>query len=134
MRGAERVTTKARAALPAQARTPVRYMLVDPAAQRPQRFKGDTRDKEKRPRVAENSQLPGRLAGGCRSRVRTSVGLPTVLQPVPPHPVERVLVWEHGQGRHGRPHMLCPLCWLEKIDPAPDPPGGPGPVERLGHA
>jgi hypothetical protein len=39
MRGAEHVTTKARAALPAQARTPVRYMFVDPAAQRPQRFK-----------------------------------------------------------------------------------------------
>ena len=29
------------------------------------------------------------------------------------------LVWEHGQGRHGRPHALCPLCWLNKIAPAP---------------
>jgi hypothetical protein len=38
-------------------------------------------------------------------------------------------VWEHGQGRHGRPHLLCPLCWLEKIDPASDPPGESGPAE-----
>ncbi len=38
-------------------------------------------------------------------------------------------VREHGQGRHGRPHLLCPLCWLEKIDPAPKASGGPGPAE-----
>jgi hypothetical protein len=43
-------------------------------------------------------------------------------------------VWEHGQGRHGQPHVLCPLCWLNKIDPAPaasrpEGPGGPGPAE-----
>ena len=29
-------------------------------------------------------------------------------------------VWEHEQGRHGRPHALCPLCWLNKIVPAPE--------------
>ena len=34
-------------------------------------------------------------------------------------------VWEHGQGRHGRPHLLCPLCWLDRIDPAPVASGGP---------
>jgi hypothetical protein len=28
-------------------------------------------------------------------------------------------VWEHDQGRHGRPQVLCPLCWLNKIAPAP---------------
>jgi hypothetical protein len=38
-------------------------------------------------------------------------------------------VREHGQGRHERPHLLCPLCWLEKIDPAPTASGGPGPTE-----
>ena len=38
-------------------------------------------------------------------------------------------VREHGQGRHGRPHLLCPLCWLEKIDPAPKASGEPGPAE-----
>jgi hypothetical protein len=38
-------------------------------------------------------------------------------------------VREHGQGRHGQPHLLCPLCWLEKIDPAPKASGGPGPAE-----
>jgi hypothetical protein len=38
-------------------------------------------------------------------------------------------VWEHGQGRHGRLHLLCPLCWLDKIDPAPEVPGGPNPAE-----
>jgi hypothetical protein len=25
--------------------------------------------------------------------------------------------WEHEQGRHGRPHVLCPVCWLNKIAP-----------------
>jgi hypothetical protein len=34
----------------------------------------------------------------------------------------------HGQGRHGRPHLLCPLCWLEKIDQAPKAFGGPSPA------
>jgi hypothetical protein len=38
-------------------------------------------------------------------------------------------VWEHGQDRHGRPHLLCPVCWLEKADPAPGRPGEPGPAE-----
>jgi hypothetical protein len=33
-------------------------------------------------------------------------------------------VWEHGQGRHGRPHLLCPVCWLEKADPVPEASGG----------
>ena len=32
--------------------------------------------------------------------------------------------WEHEQGRHGRPHLLCPLCWLNKVAPAPEAPGG----------
>ena len=41
-------------------------------------------------------------------------------------------VWEHGQGRHQRPHMLCPLCWLDKATPATpaaEAPGGPSPAE-----
>ena len=38
------------------------------------------------------------------------------------------LAWEHGQGRHGQRHVLCPLCWLDKIAPAPGAPGGPGPA------
>ena len=38
-------------------------------------------------------------------------------------------VWEHGQGRHERPHPLCPLCWLEKFDPAPKQSDGPSPAE-----
>jgi hypothetical protein len=38
-------------------------------------------------------------------------------------------VWEHGQGRHGRPHLLCPVCWLDKVDPAPAASGEPGPAE-----
>jgi len=37
--------------------------------------------------------------------------------------------WEHGQGRHGTPHMLCPVCWLTKIDPDPKAPGGASPAE-----
>ena len=38
-------------------------------------------------------------------------------------------VWEHGQGRHGQPHLLCPLCWLDKIAPAPGASGGSSPAE-----
>jgi hypothetical protein len=37
--------------------------------------------------------------------------------------------WEHEQGRHERPHMLCPVCWLSKIARAPEAPGGPSPAE-----
>jgi hypothetical protein len=37
--------------------------------------------------------------------------------------------WEHEQGRHGRPHALCPLCWLNKIAPAPEASGGSSPAE-----
>ena len=32
--------------------------------------------------------------------------------------------WEHEQGRHERPHVLCPVCWLNKIAPAPGAAGG----------
>jgi hypothetical protein len=38
-------------------------------------------------------------------------------------------VWEHGQGRHQRTHLLCPVCWLERIDPGPQASGGPSPEE-----
>jgi hypothetical protein len=38
-------------------------------------------------------------------------------------------LWEHEQGRHERPHLLCPLCWLNKIAPDPQAPAGPGPAE-----
>ena len=38
-------------------------------------------------------------------------------------------VWEHGQGRHGQPHLLCPLCWLDKIAPAPGASGRSSPAE-----
>ena len=38
-------------------------------------------------------------------------------------------VWEHGQGRHGRPHLLCPLCLLDKLAPDPGTSGGSGPAE-----
>ena len=30
--------------------------------------------------------------------------------------------WEHDQGKHGQPHLLCAVCWLDKIAPAPDAP------------
>jgi hypothetical protein len=38
------------------------------------------------------------------------------------------LAWEHEQGRHGRPHVLCPLCWLNKITPASQASGGASPA------
>jgi hypothetical protein len=35
--------------------------------------------------------------------------------------------WEHEQGRHQRPHMLCLICWLNKI--APEASSGSSPAE-----
>jgi hypothetical protein len=29
--------------------------------------------------------------------------------------------WEHEQGKHGRPHLLCAICWLNRIAPASEP-------------
>jgi len=29
--------------------------------------------------------------------------------------------WEHEQGRHTQAHMLCPICWLNKIAPPAEP-------------
>jgi len=26
--------------------------------------------------------------------------------------------WEHEQGKHAQAHMLCPICWLNRIAPA----------------
>jgi hypothetical protein len=37
--------------------------------------------------------------------------------------------WEHEQGRHERPHLLCALCWLNKIAPPPEASGDSGPAE-----
>ena len=37
--------------------------------------------------------------------------------------------WEHEQGRHGRPHVLCAVCWLNKVAPAGEASGGSGPAE-----
>ena len=37
-------------------------------------------------------------------------------------------VWEHEQGRHAQPHVLCPVCWLNKTAPAPEASGTPGPA------
>jgi hypothetical protein len=31
---------------------------------------------------------------------------------------------EHEQGKHRQAHMLCPICWLNKIAPASEPPDG----------
>jgi hypothetical protein len=37
--------------------------------------------------------------------------------------------WEHDQGRHEQPHMLCPICWMNKIAPPPEASGGPSGAE-----
>lgn len=37
--------------------------------------------------------------------------------------------WEHEQGRHTRPHVACPICWLNRIAPRNDPGSSPGPAE-----
>jgi hypothetical protein len=26
--------------------------------------------------------------------------------------------WEHEQGKHAQAHLLCPICWLNKIAPS----------------
>ena len=38
-------------------------------------------------------------------------------------------VWEHEQGRHGRPHVLCPVCWLSKLAPASEATSDSSPPE-----
>lgn len=30
------------------------------------------------------------------------------------------LAVEHDQGKHEQPHLLCPICWLNKIAPTPE--------------
>jgi hypothetical protein len=40
--------------------------------------------------------------------------------------------WEHEQGRHGQPHLLCPICWLNRIAPAPEAPSESGPASGSG--
>ncbi len=39
------------------------------------------------------------------------------------------LAWEHEQGRHGQPNLLCPICWLNKIAPGPQASSGPREAE-----
>jgi|HubBroStandDraft_6_1064221.scaffolds.fasta_scaffold1454132_2 hypothetical protein len=44
------------------------------------------------------------------------------------------LAMQHDQGKHGRPHALCLVCWMDKIAPAPpapaaEAPGEPGPAD-----
>ena len=41
---------------------------------------------------------------------------------------------EHEQGLHGRQHVLCPICWLNKIAPAPEASSGSSPAEPPGQA
>jgi hypothetical protein len=33
--------------------------------------------------------------------------------------------WEHEQGRHARLNVLCPICWLNRVAPAPEAPSTP---------
>jgi hypothetical protein len=33
------------------------------------------------------------------------------------------VAWQHQQGRHTQAHVLCPICWLNKIAPASESPG-----------
>jgi hypothetical protein len=37
--------------------------------------------------------------------------------------------WEHEQGRHDNPHVLCLICWMDKVAPAPRTPGDSSPSE-----
>jgi hypothetical protein len=35
---------------------------------------------------------------------------------------------EHEQGRHERPHVLCLICWMNKVAPAPEASGDSSPA------
>jgi len=37
--------------------------------------------------------------------------------------------WEHEQGRHERPHLLCAVCWLNKVAPGEQASSSSGPAE-----
>jgi hypothetical protein len=43
------------------------------------------------------------------------------------------LVWDHQQGRHEQSQLLCPMCLLNRILPAPAEPGGASPAEPPEH-
>jgi hypothetical protein len=32
--------------------------------------------------------------------------------------------WEHEQGKHEKAHLLCLICWLNRMAPATDRPDG----------
>jgi hypothetical protein len=34
------------------------------------------------------------------------------------------LTWEHDQGGHDQAHMLCPICWMDKVVPVSGPAAG----------
>ena len=36
--------------------------------------------------------------------------------------------WEHDQGKHAQAHLLCAVCWLDKIAPAPAQASAPTPT------
>jgi hypothetical protein len=36
---------------------------------------------------------------------------------------------EHEKGRHTRPHVACPICWLNRISPSPEAASGSSPDE-----
>jgi len=36
--------------------------------------------------------------------------------------------WDHEQGKHQQAHLLCPICWLNRIAPATGPPEETGPA------
>jgi hypothetical protein len=36
------------------------------------------------------------------------------------------LAAEHEKGKHQQAHVLCPICWLNRIAPAAEPPDGTG--------
>jgi hypothetical protein len=37
--------------------------------------------------------------------------------------------WEHEQGLHERANVLCLICWMAKVAPAPETPGDSGPSQ-----
>jgi hypothetical protein len=34
------------------------------------------------------------------------------------------LTWEHDQGSHDKPNLMCPICWMDKLVPVTDASAG----------
>jgi hypothetical protein len=77
----------------------------------------------RRSRRLIEGQMNGMVRRIPTSRTSLGPGLELVLVVGAAH-----FAWEHEQGRHTRPHVLCLICWLNEVTPDPDASDGSGPA------